>query len=183
LCGLRVTFAMNSLPDRTCRHCRRRFLPDYRNEYHQRFCGRPECQDASKRCSQRRWLRKPENRNYFREPDNALRVREWRSRHPHYWKPHAHACTRQEPPASAQAVQTVTSPPPSAMGTLQEVCRSKVTLLTCLVSRLSRSTLQEDIASCANQMLLEAQCILNFCQSGIPASQPGHLTVDYHETG
>lgn len=174
---------MNSPTHRRCRHCRRRFVPDYRNAYHQRFCAKPECQRTSKWTSQRRWLRKPQNRNYFREPDNIVRVRDWRREHPGYWRTHQHRC------AGAPAMEPARTPAPEATstplptGTLQDVCRSKLPIFTGILSRLSGCTLQEDIANCARQMVSEAQCILLQCQSrSSPPSQAGG-EANYHESG
>jgi len=62
------------------------FTPDYRNRWHQKFCPEPACRQASKAQSQRRWLQKPANRQYFRDPENVQRVQAWRKAHPGYWK-------------------------------------------------------------------------------------------------
>jgi hypothetical protein len=173
---------MNSPTRRTCRHCRQRFFPDYRNAYHQRFCCKPECQRDSKRVSQRRWLRKPKNRNYFREPDNAARVQDWRLAHPGYWRPHWHRC--------ASATTTAPTPTPASEATrplpprtLQDVCRSKLPVLTGIVARLGCCTLQEDTAQCALELVKEAQCILHQCQSSLSLPRPAVLAVNYYETG
>jgi hypothetical protein len=174
---------MNCPTRRTCCHCRQQFLPDYRNAYHQRFCCKPECQQASKCISQRRWLRKPENRNYFRDPDNVAHVQEWRRAHPGYWRTHQHRC------ASAAAMEPAATPAPEAnstplpAGTLQDVCRSKLPVLTGLISRLGCCTLQEDIARCAREMVSEAQCILLQCQLSFSVPSQAGGTVNYHETG
>lgn len=176
---------MKTREHRRCPHCLQAFVPDYRNAYHQRFCSKPECQYASKRSSQRRWLRNPKNRNYFREPDNVARVQEWRQKHPRYWSISHHRCTRglrMEPAQILAPASGATSTPLSA-GTLQEVCRSKLPILTGIVSRLECCTLQEDIARCAEQMVFEAQCILLQCQSSFsPPAQTGGA-VNYHDTG
>jgi len=66
---------------RTCRHCGELFRPDPRNHRHQHYCARAACRKASKAASQRRWLNKPENRDYFRGAANVQRVREWRATH------------------------------------------------------------------------------------------------------
>ena len=71
---------------RKCRHCRELFLPDPRNLRHQHYCSKPECRRASKAASQRRWLSKPANRDYFRGAANVQRVRAWRAAHPGYWQ-------------------------------------------------------------------------------------------------
>lgn len=156
---------MNSPARRTCRHCRQQFDPDYRNTYHQRFCSAPECQQASKRSSQRRWLLKPVNRNYFREADNAERVREWRQAHPGYWRTIRHQCTHQRVVEPAQPLLPSGANASSHLRTLKDFCRSKAPVLSGLISRLRRCALQEDIARWAREMVLEAQCILDQCQS------------------
>jgi hypothetical protein len=74
---------------RKCLHCRQLFRPDPRNRRHQRYCSEGECQRASKAASQRRWLAKPANREYFRGPAHVERVRAWRAAHPGYWRPAA----------------------------------------------------------------------------------------------
>ena len=76
-----------------CLHCKKIFVPDYRNRERQKYCSTPECQAASKQASQQQWLSKPGNRDYFRGPENVQRVQEWRAEHPGYWK-------RQPPEAS-----------------------------------------------------------------------------------
>jgi hypothetical protein len=182
---LAVCFAMKARERRRCPHCMQSFLPDYRNVYHQRFCSEPTCQHASKRSSQRRWLRKPKNRNYFREPDNIERVRDWRREHPGYWRSRQHQCVgvlrTRLAPASAPAfgINRGSGQP----GTLQDVCRSKLPVLTGILSRLSCCTLQEDIANCAREMLSEAQCILVQCQSSSSPPPQASGAVNYHESG
>ena len=70
---------------RKCKCCLKLFRPDPCNRRHQRYCS-PRCRRASKAASQARWLRKPENQDYFRDPWHAARVRAWRSRNPGYWR-------------------------------------------------------------------------------------------------
>ena len=69
---------------RKCRHCGQLFRLDPRNLRHQRYCSAKECRRASKAASQRRWLAKAENRDYFRGPEQMARVRAWRAAHPGY---------------------------------------------------------------------------------------------------
>ena len=57
-----------------CLHCKMIFVPDYRNRGRQKYCSGVECQAASKQTSQRQWLSKPGNRDYFRGPENVQRV-------------------------------------------------------------------------------------------------------------
>lgn len=71
---------------RKCLHCAELFQPDRRNLRHQRYCSKAQCRQASKAASQRRWLAKAENRDYFRGAANVVRVRAWRAEHPGYWR-------------------------------------------------------------------------------------------------
>ena len=75
---------MSTRRRRKCRDCGRLFRPDPRNLRHQRYCSAKECRRASKAASQRRWLAKAENRDYFRGPEQMARVRAWRAAHPGY---------------------------------------------------------------------------------------------------
>jgi hypothetical protein len=83
---------------RKCLHCREFFQPDRRNLWHQRYCSKPSCRQASKAASQRPGLAKPQNRDYFRGPAHVERVRAWRAAHPGYW----HRSGRQSCPALQQ---------------------------------------------------------------------------------
>ena len=69
-----------------CQHCKEFYLPDRRNLHHQRYCAEPACRRQSKSESQRRWVQKPENQNYFSGPQNSQRVKGWRKRNPGYWR-------------------------------------------------------------------------------------------------
>jgi hypothetical protein len=69
-----------------CKNCRTLFLPDPRNATRQKFCTKPQCRKASKKASQDKWLKQPENQNYFCGPENVKRVQQWRAEHPGYWR-------------------------------------------------------------------------------------------------
>ena len=56
------------LSKRKCKHCQTFFAPDPRSARRQRYCSKPACRQASKAASQRRWLQKPGNRDYFTRP-------------------------------------------------------------------------------------------------------------------
>jgi len=60
------------------------FRADPRLRDRQRYCSAADCRRASKAASQRRWLDKPENRDYFRGPEQVARVQAWRRAHPGY---------------------------------------------------------------------------------------------------
>lgn len=71
---------------RKCSNCKLFFKPNPRAQERQNFCSHPECRKASKWISQKKWLDKPENRDYFRGSDNVQRVQIWREKNPGYWK-------------------------------------------------------------------------------------------------
>lgn len=147
---------------RKCRCCRKFFTPDYRNSHHQLFCTASNCRRASKAKSQRRWLGKNGNRDYFRDPDHVQRVREWRKGHPGYWK-------RGEPvseegqvvdPQSVNPKQRSCNVPRSLPSTLQDLCLTEHPAFLGLISMVTGSTLQEDIVDTARQVLLRGKNIL-----------------------
>ncbi len=175
---------MNPLTHRRCRHCRQRFLPDYRNAFHQQFCSAAACRHASKQASQRRWLRKPENRAYFREPDNLLRVRAWRLSHPGYWRTARRACEQFTDSGLDLKLKPESSDPLRGPGgTLQDFCRAKIPVLLGLISSLGHYALQEDIARCASRVVSEAQCILQQCHLKRPAPGQPAGVMNFHESG
>jgi hypothetical protein len=77
---------MGRLRRRTCKNCGELFSADHRNTHKQRYCRDPGCKQASKAASQKKWLAKKENRNYFRGLVNTQRVQQWRRLNPVYWK-------------------------------------------------------------------------------------------------
>ena len=122
-----------------CLHCQEEFRPDHRNIGRQKYCSKPECQKASKAVSQSRWLGKPENQDYFKGPDHVQRVREWREKHPGYWKrPNAlqGACKSKPVENEEKTGQSQASP-------LQDILTGQHPVLIGLISSLTGSTLQE----------------------------------------
>lgn len=77
---------MRTVKRNKCRNCGELFVPDARNRGWQKYCFKPKCRKASKAASQRQWLNKPENQDYFRCPDNVRRVQRWRMDNPGYWR-------------------------------------------------------------------------------------------------
>src|SRR6266481_2160135 len=84
--GLCCGPAMNSPSSCKCLHCREFFIPCPNSRHTQRYCPKAECRKASKITAQAKWLNKPQNRCYFRGPENVERVRRWREHHPGYWR-------------------------------------------------------------------------------------------------
>lgn len=148
-----------------CRGCRELFFPDYRNVGHQRYCGKPDCRKLSKKASQRRWLRKPENWDVFRGSANAERVRRWREAHPGYWKGRKHKPPRlddaQVPqPKELSPVQSSCNVPGSLLGTLQDFCLAKDPGFIGLLSMVTGRTLQDEIQVIARRVVEEGKQIM-----------------------
>lgn len=144
-----------------CLSCKELFLPDYRSGERQRFCFKPDCRKASKCQSQKAWLEKPGNQDYFRDAKNAKRVRDWQKEHPDYWKNTARyrrrtlqeACPEQPPAAQEVA-------PSSPNRTLQDLCSMQTPLFVGLISLLADSTLPEDIATSTRRLIAKGHDIL-----------------------
>jgi len=149
---------MARIRKRKCRHCKSYFSPDHRNTNRQRYCSRPECRKASKAASQRRWSRKPENRDYFRGPTNVNRTRDWRKRNPGYWrrtkKPLQDHC-RQNPVPEQEVADNL------PVHALQGVLLKQHPVLIGLISNLTGSALQDDIAFSLRRMEQLGMDIIN----------------------
>lgn len=141
------------MPSRThykCLHCREVYLCDWRNRGRQHYCAKPGCRKASKAASQKRWLAKEENKNYFQGSDNVERVRRWRAAHPGYWrkkKPEQQdalqeSCKKQDVVGERDMPQKVTP-------ALQDIFSAQPALIVGLISVLTGHALQDDIAASA----------------------------------
>jgi hypothetical protein len=157
---------MNHNPEgRKCHGCSTFFLPDYRNRDRQQYCGKPDCQRASKAASQKRWLRKPANRDYFRDAQNVARVQQWRKTHPGYWRKKSGqtAGSKGAQPVVAQWVnpgQSSCNVPGSPLSTLQDFCLAKDPAFIGLISMVTGRTLPEDIAAMARRVIDQGRNIL-----------------------
>jgi hypothetical protein len=109
-------------------------------------------------------LSKNGNGDYFRGLRAVERVQAWRKLHPGYWR---------KPNVSSRKVQVVdiqlTIPvhsscnvPRGLPSTLQEECLTQDPAFVGLISMVTGSTLQEEIATTARQLLLRGRNILGF---------------------
>jgi hypothetical protein len=155
---------MGIIKKKRCRHCRRLFIPDYRNRNSQKYCKKAECRNASKAASQKKWLHKPENKDYFRGPENIQRVREWRRRHPGYWKPkNASKAIALQEPLTAQQADNKKDNHEFAECALQDLLKAQQPIIIGLISNFIGSALQDDIAETLLRMQQSGQDIL-YCQ-------------------
>jgi hypothetical protein len=162
---------------RRCRACGRLFTPDPRNEGRQKYCFVPECRQASKFASQRKWSRKTENLAYSRGAREVRRVQEWRQEHPGYWKKRVHA-PNGSCPAEPQAAKPGQESRNACCGggcTLQDVCLSKNPLFVGLLSVVTGSTLQDDMAATINDLVIRGRKILRLR----PSEHDSNIGSDY----
>lgn len=150
---------------RRCKHCKELYRRDARNGWHQEYCSKPGCRQASKKASQRRWLNSPKGRGYFRGPENVERVRQWRAAHPGYGKRGASGCAlqdilpaqvvdKQRDACAAADIQALLAQP------LQDIYPVQSALLIGMVATLSGSTLQDDIAETTRRFIVYGRDIL-----------------------
>jgi hypothetical protein len=125
-----------------CRHCGKLFVPDARNRNRQKYCSRPDCRKASKAASQKKWLSKSENQDYFRGPQNVERVRQWRRQNPDYWKTKPKAL---QDPLTPQPFEMNCNPPEITSGTLQDSLIMQPSVLIGLIANFTGIALQDDM--------------------------------------
>jgi hypothetical protein len=160
---------------RKCRGCNKLFRPDSRNRDRQLYCSDPDCRQASKRASQRRWTRQSKNKDYFRGSEHVRRVQDWRKAHPGYWKRRKPARNQSQvlPDQPVNPEQRSCNVPGSHLGTLQDLYPPSGLILESvflgLISLVIGSTLQDDIVATARQVLLRGQALL-----GPKASAPAY---------
>jgi hypothetical protein len=145
---------------RKCKCCHKLFRPDPRNRHHQRYCAAPSCRAASKAASQARWLAAPENQDYFRGPVNVARVKEWRSRHPGYWRKRRCPRTALQDLSLAQAVDFTNKKAIFAGPPLQEILSAQPAVLIGLIAHLTGTPLQDELARTTDRLLRLGQDIL-----------------------
>jgi hypothetical protein len=145
---------------RKCKHCLKLFHPDARNRNRQRYCSAPACRAASKALSQARWLAAPENQDYFRGPENVLRVRLWRSRHPGYWRKKRRTETALQDLSAEQPIGSAIKTANPASPLLQDLLIEQPAVLIGLIAHIVGTPLQDDIMRATERLLRLGQDIL-----------------------
>ncbi len=99
---------------------------------------------AGKAVSQRRWLNKAQNRDYFQGAANVQRVRQWRAAHPGYWKrasPQTGVALQED--SLAQPAESKGKSSILAETALQDLLRAQPLVLIGLIANLTGTALQE----------------------------------------
>lgn len=135
-----------------CSHCKQLFTPDARNATRQRYCSQPACRKQSKADSQRRWLQKPENRDYFRGAEHVQRVQRWRAAHPGYWRRSKPGPAALQDPLIAQPLANTDNCRKSPKDALQDLLILQPAVMVGLIAQLTGLALQDDIVRAARRM-------------------------------
>jgi len=171
---------MAGIKRKKCCNCKKLFIPDPRNIKRQKYCRKPDCRKASKAASQRRWLAKPENQDYFCGPDNVKRVQQWREANPGYW--------RGKRKNNKDALQDRLNPQPIENNTdnaqfvndaLQDLLISQPPVLLGLIANFTGNALQDDIALTFKRLQKLGQDIvtnLNHSKGGHYGIQGSHYS-------
>ena len=147
---------------RKCSICLELYRPDPRNHHHQRACSKESCQKTRRGQSQRRWLDNPKNRDHFRGKDNVERVREWRKKHPDYWKgpPRSKSSGTLQDLLDTQLSDNQADPTRLVRLPLQDLLSAQLPVLLGVISILTGCTLQDDIAQSIQRIILRGRDIL-----------------------
>ena len=143
-----------------CLFCGEMFRADARNAKHQKYCSEAVCRKASKAASRRAWLAKPENQDYFRGPENVVRVQSWRAAHPAYWRrPKGQKAKAPESPLAlqdlclSQVIEIAEELPEAPQPALQDLWRKQPAVLIGFIAQFTGSALQDDIARSTRRLL------------------------------
>jgi hypothetical protein len=129
-------------------------------------------------------LAKPDNQDYFRGPENVVRVQAWRVAHPRYWR--RPAGQRAQKPVAlqdlchAQPIEITHDSesllPLALKDTLQDLMSRQPAVLVGFIAQFTGSTLQDDIVRSTRRLVELGQDILAGRLGG------GHQTGDLFRT-
>ena len=165
---------MAGIKRKKCRNCKDLFIPDARNAKRQKYCYKPQCRKASKAASQKRWLQKPENQDYFCGPQNVKRVQLWREDNPGYWrgKQIDNKDTLQDP-LNPQLIENNINNDEFAADALQDFLITQPPVLLGLIANFTGNALQDDIAMTFQRLQKLGQDIV----TNLTHSKGGHYGI------
>jgi hypothetical protein len=141
---------------RKCLCCRKLFTPDPRNRRHQRHCSKAACQQTRSTAAVRRWRGRSENRDYWSGQENAARTRAWQKANPNYWKRRKKRAVVLQVVCGVKVVAVEVDNPE----VLQNVWRTQPPLLLGLISRITGSVLQHDMAQITGQLIANGRALV-----------------------
>jgi len=131
------------------------FKPNPRSKGRQKFCSHPDCQKASKAASQKKWLQKSQNKNYFSGPENVQRVQQWRAKNPGYWKKVQKSSDNELPLQDALIIQATEKEEENStlkQDALQELLIGQELVFIGLIAHLTGATLQDEIVETGRKL-------------------------------
>lgn len=144
-----------------CLNCDEFYVPDIRNKGRQQYCRKPECRQASKRASQRRWCDKPENREHFSGTWNSERVRAWRKANPGYWRRNrSGVSTALQETLDLQVPEVEKEVRQDGEVALQDLLQSQDPLVLGLVIHIADLALQEDIVGVTQRLITKGRAMM-----------------------
>jgi hypothetical protein len=150
------------------------FIPDPRNIKRQRYCRKSECRQASKAASQRRWLAKPDNQDYFCGPQNVKRVQLWRQANPGYWRgKRKNNQNALQDPLNPQPIENTSDNGESATNALQDFLIAQPPVLLGLIANFTGNALQDNIVSTLQRLQKLGQDIV----TNLTHSKGGHYGI------
>lgn len=149
-------WAMKSLGRRKCLCCKKLFVPDARNRRHQRHCAKPACQKTRNTRAVRRWRGRAENRQYWSGQENVARATAWQKANPDYWKRRKKRAVVLQHVCKVEGVDKKQDKPE----VLQHVWRTQSPLLLGLISKITGSVLQHDMAQITGQLIASGRALV-----------------------
>jgi hypothetical protein len=119
----------------------------------------------------------PENKDYFKGPENVERVRVWRKNNPGYWKRPKIQTALQDPLTRQVAVNKQDTSNFTSVA-LQDALIMQPAVVIGLIAQFTGYALQDDIAMAARRMQQFGNDILNL-QGGCHGTQTTHLPGPY----
>jgi hypothetical protein len=165
---------MAGIKRKKCCNCKDLFIPEPRNAERQKYCHKPQCRKASKAASQRRWLQKPENQDYFSGPENVKRVQLWRQDNPGYWRSKRKIKKDAlQDPLNPQAIENKRDNVEFAHDALQDFLIAQPPVLLGLIANFTGNALQDDIAMTFQRLQKLGQDIV----TNLTHSKGGHYGI------
>jgi len=145
---------------RKCRCCGHLYMPDARRARVQKYCDKPECRKASQARSWHQWFMKPGNRDYYKGKDEVDRVRQWRAKHPGYWKRGTKPENALPKIRDVQVTEDQVDTTILATDALPKMIMSEPALAVGLIASLTGSALPKDIEETSRRFVTLGQDIL-----------------------
>jgi hypothetical protein len=165
---------MAGIKRKKCCNCKDLFIPDPRNAKRQKYCHTPQCRKASKAASQRRWLQKPENQDYFNGPENVKRVQLWREANPGYWRgKRKNSKDALQDPLNPQPIENNTDNVEFTHDALQDFLIAQSPVLLGLIANFTGNALQDNMVITLQRLQKLGQDIV----TNLTHSKGGHYGI------